>query len=886
MRKSHFLSLVLLVSACRSSPLEPGACSEEQLATGCTIGRCTISAPSGALPEGSIAVAREVDVPPELAADVVGTTMCAVTLPASPRAPLTLTMALDAPSDAALFRLTSDTPPTLVPAETSPGSAVSGLLSASGRYGVTRMPGNWRVAGERGIDPGGSADTASLLRNLSRRRSEAAFFDGKNFFLGNGPRLLIYDGMPGPSAKPRVVLGQPDLDHDLTGASASVFDGAVTGIWSNGTRLFASTGNRVLVWNRIPDANFAPADAVLGQPDFSSAQANTGGTSAVTLNSPSQIDSDGKRLLVGDAVNNRVLVWDPIPNAISAPATYVIGQPSFTSDILGSGATPITVGWGASFDGDGAFIGSAYHYGFAHVPSARMNNPTPDFRPLDFSQAVLPYTIGGVGHVMRLDGGGLAVRDTNGYRVGIYKAAPKARAPIDVAVGQPDASHVVVGPVTASSLTVGGRASISLGGSSTGMLVPDAGYRVLVWEKTPTYHFQPADRVIGQPGFTTLDRSVDYRGVGARTLAYPADVQVAPGSGDVAVADRGNNRVVLYPAAAASMASPAASVILGQPDERGYIPNVDQKSASASTMSGPSGVALDGQHLIVADTENHRVLVWNKVPTKTGTPADLVLGQSDFAGHAPNQGRGDQRPVDGFSDAFSDGFFQPVGVASDGTHLLVADRMNNRILGWRTFPTKNGQPADFVLGQDAPSYLQPNHGNGPHKPALDGFNLPTAIVLAGSSLWVADTENNRAVRWDDVWNNPKPALFVGQPDGNTNRNPNCATPNDSNEGALRLPQTDATSMLRPPSEAAGRGTATPTALLAGGPGEMPRRDADRIVIRRSAGVAGGRGGSARPSPSPGGRTSRRSGRFGRSSVMVRLPSGSVNQNDGRYLSQR
>jgi hypothetical protein len=36
------------------------------------------------------------------------------------------------------------------------------------------------------------------------------------------------------------------------------------------------------------------------------------------------------------------------------------------------------------------------------------------------------------------------------------------------------------------------------------------------------------------------------------------------------------------------------------------------------------------------DYSNHRVLIWNTFPTASFTPADLVLGQSDFAHYQAN----------------------------------------------------------------------------------------------------------------------------------------------------------------------------------------------------------------------------------------------------------
>src|SRR5262249_47043583 len=141
----------------------------------------------------------------------------------------------------------------------------------------------------------------------------------------------------------------------------------------------------------------------------------------------------------------------------------------------------------------------------------------------------------------------------------------------------------------------------------------------------------------------------------------------------------------------------AATVVVGQPDDRSFVPNLDQRTPDATRLSGPAGVALDGAHLVVADAENHRVLIWNAPPDASGKPADLVLGQADFTAPRPTHGRDASRPRDGYGAADADGFFSPAGVASDGKRLFVADRLNHRVLVWRAFPTRNGQPADAVL---------------------------------------------------------------------------------------------------------------------------------------------------------------------------------------------
>ncbi len=107
------------------------------------------------------------------------------------------------------------------------------------------------------------------------------------------------------------------------------------------TRLYVSdTGDdRVLIYNTIPSSNAAAADAVLGQPNFTSdivsSQTisitstlidNTGAVDVVP--SPLGLAWDGTNLYVADPTNRRVLLFNPadtplpdysVVNAASGP---------------------------------------------------------------------------------------------------------------------------------------------------------------------------------------------------------------------------------------------------------------------------------------------------------------------------------------------------------------------------------------------------------------------------------------------------------------------------------------------------------------------------------------------------------------------------------------
>ena len=90
--------------------------------------------------------------------------------------------------------------------------------------------------------------------------------------------------------------------------------------------------NRILVYYGIPTSNDAPASFVIGQPDFVSNLPNQGLASptAYTLNSPNDVFSNGTTLFVADTGNNRILVYTlPISTSGDPSAQFVIGQRVF-----------------------------------------------------------------------------------------------------------------------------------------------------------------------------------------------------------------------------------------------------------------------------------------------------------------------------------------------------------------------------------------------------------------------------------------------------------------------------------------------------------------------------------------------------------------------------
>jgi hypothetical protein len=145
----------------------------------------------------------------------------------------------------------------------------------------------------------------------------------------------------------------------------------------------------------------------------------------------------------------------------------------------------------------------------------------------------------------------------------------------------------------------------------------------------------------------------------------------------------------------------AANVILGQPNTTAITANTG--GVSASTLSNPDGVLFVDQKLLVADTSNHRVLIWNTLPSATGTAANVVIGQSGMGTNSANQG----------GSAAANTLKSPSSLLYVNGILYISDSGNNRILGWNGIPTSNNQPADFVLGQSGFTVGAANQGGTP-----------------------------------------------------------------------------------------------------------------------------------------------------------------------------
>lgn len=228
--------------------------------------------------------------------------------------------------------------------------------------------------------------------------------------------------------------------------------------------------------------------------------------------------------------------------------------------------------------------------------------------------------------------------------------------------------------------------------------------------------------------------------------------------GRLIVADTGQNRLFIWQTMPTTEWA-EPDLVLGQAETADTGRNAGGQTHSG-TLQYPSGIWSDGERLVVADAWNHRVLIWLRFPTQSGQAADLVLGQPDFGGNQPNVGGIGAAPS-------AQSLNWPYGVFSDGERLFIADTGNRRVLVYDPFPTRSFAAADYVIGK--PGFTDRDYE---HTEPVWPYSVR---VGPGGQLAIADTQYYRTLLWHD-WRTaltrpngqPTADVLIGQPDFEAN----------------------------------------------------------------------------------------------------------------------
>ncbi len=604
-------------------------------------------------------------------------------------------------------------------------------------------------------------------------------------------RVVIRD-IADSTATP-VILGQPDEtsyfpNRDWETISSNSLN-APTGVafGSDGRLAVADSGNnRVLIWNTFPSAD-QPADRVIGQPDFNSADVNRGGVPPNipaarddSLHHPSGVDWRADFLYVADTFNHRVIEFDAngVATGLWGQADYSQSSPNRNGDWRTPAPDGLARPMDVAVDGDRIWVADAENsrvIGFSTVggevailgSSDGETNASPAYlgganygirigEPMkSASQSTLHRPSG----VFVLDGQ-ILVADTGNHRVVRFSDSSDATwlfgqddfaARTENSNGLNDAS--VSGPIGVTA--VDGTIWIADSGNHRVLGVPVESAR--------------ASQILGQTNFAR--NGINGSAPARDRLDSPGGLAITKDT--IWVADAKHHRLV-------GLTGGQPTAVIGQLDLAGESPN-GGSSPSGATLNGPEDLWTDNQRLIVADRDNHRVLIWNEFPNQN-TPADIVLGQPDFQSAQPNRGAGS-------ATAAADSLLAPESVFSFNNAIYVADTANSRVLVWDTWPETNGQPADRVLCQPDFTTNAPNSGLGVATSST--CSSPSGVLVTQNHVWIADTVNNRVLRFGDsgeadlVLGQPNfesrsPVNAALEPDGQTFNSPSGIATDDTN----------------------------------------------------------------------------------------------------------
>lgn len=322
----------------------------------------------------------------------------------------------------------------------------------------------------------------------------------------------------------------------------------------NNKLIVSDTGrNRVLIWNEIPSDEFQDPDVVVGQTDPVQAGINASESpSASTLHYPSGLWADGRRLIVADAWNHRVLVWHTFPTHYAQPADIVLGQKNFNSVLPnedGVGASP-------------SRYSTHWCYGVCS------------------------------------DGKGLWVADTGNRRVLHYDSIPEnSYAPADHVIGKPDfvtKDYEDTQPIWPYSIRIS---------SEGGMAVADPQFfRTMIWNNTLG---TGNTTLVGQPNFNSNGQNQFRLTPNAHCLNWTYDNFFYKKG--MFVCDTGNSRILWFPRIP-DKNNQKSAVVIGKRDFETSSENSDTLSGTDSSLYWPFCISMINDTMVVADTGNHRIL--------------------------------------------------------------------------------------------------------------------------------------------------------------------------------------------------------------------------------------------------------------------------------------
>jgi len=620
--------------------------------------------------------------------------------------------------------------------------------------------------------------------------------DGKRLIVSDtwNNRVLIWNEIPTRNDQtPDLVLGQPDFNSNTGRLGANGMNWPM-GVTTDGKKLLVADANndRILIWNEFPTRNGQPADIVLGADDFSTWPTYYDRDNQKPGNPdprdpqkriywPWDVWTDGERVVVTSTTDSSVLIWNSFPTKNNQAANLVSGQLNFSMRFRDTREIPnwpikfVTMSTPRSIASDGKYLVIGMYGGYgAYVWN---NFPTRNGQPADLILYPCRQTDEPVDMIA-----GLYIKDNklfaaSSHHIFVWNTLPSTNnQKQDLRIGvQRTRDEYLIAPD--KYLFFPDTFAFPEGVASDGkkLIIIDTNFnRVLIFNQIPDKSDAKADVILGKPEIFLSRNSfgsgpmpfsdgkhliVGVDGIGVWIYNNIPDESKA--ATDVVVGKLLRTTVVGGQAITDGkrlimVHREGSSVMIWNeiPKKDNQLPNIilgsvitfDNwgKSGSGRTgMNNPNTATTDGQRLIVADSGNNRILIWNNIPIANQTAADIVLGQKDFDSTSPGNGLAQMN--------------NPTQVATDGKRLVVADQFNNRILVWNSIPTENGKPADFEINII-------DHSNEEQYTAR--ISLPIGVAVQNDRLFVSDTGGNRVLAWSKFPSSgtDDPDVVLGQPD--------------------------------------------------------------------------------------------------------------------------
>lgn len=574
---------------------------------------------------------------------------------------------------------------------------------------------------------------------------------------------------------PDFVLGKPDFyQNQISGANAYNMNGPLgLAIDVVNNRLFVSDSNsRILVFDIATITDGESAVNVLGQTTFTT---NTTGLTSSRLNIPRGLhyDQASQRLFVTDSGNNRVLIFDVAAITDGEAAVNVLGQPNFTSGTAAYDSDSLSTVWDVHYDATSTRLFVADQNGFS---ADKMRVMVFDLATITDGEAAV--NVIGKSNFTAVSSATNQSNVTYAYSLDydpvrnyLFVGGYSRILIFDVnAITDGENAVNVLGQTTYTGSAIGNSAGLL--GSISGMVydqtnnylytVDSVQYRASVYDLATITDGESSIDILGQT--VNNDGVTDEYGWGGENdgpgtggFNFGSGVNVGSLAYDknnhkLFVPDRGNHRILIFNLDVNNnLIDKLPDNILGQTS---YYRN--NSGSTATGLNQPRATAYDevNNRLFVADTGNHRVLVYDMNTITDGEAAVNVLGQPNLT-----------TTTSGLTQAKLN---QPIGLAYATTtgQLVVADSGNHRVIIYDiSGGITNGQNASAVLGQT----LYTTNTTGLSQSAM---NTPSSVEVdtVGNRIFVADSSNRRVLIFNTLTptNGQNADVVLGQPDFTTN----------------------------------------------------------------------------------------------------------------------